>query len=217
MVESLEAALRGSKAVINRPLAELERLVASDRQLYATYYQRLGAEVQAPDGSAWDSWRRMADATLFPLFEERIRFAALSLDGTGLQSYGECSLVLREELIAHRASVFEDNSAVFLRDRAYQLASGYRATWDDRSRLGVAKLAPEVHACTAPADFPGLLVQQGATSEEDRFIEVHIWGSISARTCQCAILILKGGKVRRAFRKALRARLVAQGVELEVR
>lgn len=217
MVESLEVALQGSQAVINRPLADLERLVASDRQLYASYYQRLGAEVQAPDGNVWDSWRRMADATLFPLFEERIRFAALSLDGMGLQSYGECSLVLREELIAHRASVFEDNSAVFLRDRGYQLSPGHRAAWEDRSRLGVAKLASAVHAGTVPADFPGLLLQQGPTSEEDRFIEVHIWGPVTARTCQCAILIPKGGKAGRAFRRALQARLAAQGVELEVR
>lgn len=217
VVERLEAALRGSKAVINRPLADLERLAASDRQIYATYYQRLEAEVQAPHGDDWDRWRRMADATLFPLYEERIRFAALALDGVGVQSYGECSLVLRDELIAHRASVFEENSAVFLRDRGYQLPPGYRASWEDRSRLAVAKLAPAVHAGTLPADFPGLLVRQGPTAEEDCFIEVHIWGPVTARACECAIMISKGRRAGQGFRKALQARLAAVGVKWEVR
>lgn len=217
VVESFEIALQSSKAVINRRLADLERLATSDREIYASYYQRLGAELQSPAGDSWDRWRRMADATLFPLYEERIRFAALTLDGLGAQSYGECSLVLREEMIARRTTLFEDNSAVFLRDRDFKLPPGHRAIWEDRSRLAVAKLAPAIHAGTNPADFPGLLLQQGATPEEDRFVEVHIWGPVTARTCQYAILIPKGGKAGRAFRKALRARLAAVGVQLEVR
>ena len=217
VLESFEIALQSSKAVINRPLADLERLAVSDRQLYATYYQRLGSEVQAPDGNAWDRWRRMADATLFPLYEERIRFAALTLDDQGVWSYGECSLVLREELIARRASVFEDNSTVFLRDRDFKLSPGYRATWEDRSRLAVAKLAPAIHAGTLPADFPGLVLQQGPTAEDDRVIEVHVWGPVTARTCQRVILVPKGRKAGQVFRKALRARLAAVGVELEER
>lgn len=217
VLESFETALQSSKAVINRPLADVERLAVSDRQLYATYYQRLGSEVQAPEGDVWDRWRRMADATLFPLYEERIRFAALTLDDQGVWSYGECSVVLREELIVRRASVFEDNSTVFLRDRDFKLSPGHRATWEDRSRLAVAKLAPAVHADTLPADFPEFVMQQGPTSEDDRFIEVHIWGPVTARTCQRVILVPKGRKTGQVFRKALRARLAAVGVELEER
>ena len=217
MVDTFEAAAKDSRAVINRPLADVERLASSDQQIYATYYERLDAGVQTPYGNAWDRWRRIADATLFPLYEKRIRFAALSLDGVGVLNYGDCSLVLRDELVADRTTVFEENSAVFMRDRGPGLALGRRATWDQRARLCVAKLASAIHAGTAPSDFPGLLLRQGAISEDDRFVEVHIWGSLTARTCERAILILKGKKPRQAFRKAFQWRLAAVGIKLEVR
>lgn len=217
MVNGFEAAATTSKAIINRPLAEIERLASSDQQVYATYYERLDAGVQTPHGDSWDRWRRIADATLFPLYEKRIRFAALSLDGIGVQNYGDCSLVVREELVADRTTVFEENSAVFVRDRGSRLPPGLRATWDQRSRLCVAKLASAIHAGTAPGDFPGLLLHQGAILEDDRFVEVHIWGSLTARTCERVILVPKGRKPGQAFRKALRWRLAAVGVDLEVR
>ena len=53
--------------------------------------------------------RVFADDALFPGYKEQIRFAALSLDGKGLSSYGECTLILRDHMIAHRASVLEGN------------------------------------------------------------------------------------------------------------
>jgi hypothetical protein len=217
VAESLEAAAKASRAILNRSLEETERLTASEHQIYATYYERLDAGVQSPYGDAWDLWRRMADATLFPLYEKRIRFAALSLDGIGVQRYGDCSLVLRDELIEHRATVFEDNSAVFLRDRDYRLLPGHRATWEERSRLCVAKLSRAILMETTAADFPGLLLCQGATAEDDRFVEVHIWGPLTARSFERAVVSLKEKKRGQAFRKALRARLAAVGVELEVR
>jgi hypothetical protein len=216
-VATFEAACRRSKAVINRPVADLDRLAASDRQLYATYYQRVGAEVQAPTGDAWDRWRRIADATLFPLYEDRIRFGALSLDGVGVQSYGECSLVLRDEMIAQRTTVFEDNSAVFVRDKGPKLRPGHRATWGERSLLCVAKLAPEIDDTTKPGDFASVLLHQGATPEEDRFVEVHVWGPLTARTCERAILSQPGKRPSQALRNALRVRLAAVGIELRIR
>lgn len=217
MVDSFEATAKTSKAVINRPLADVERLASSDQQVYATYYQRLDAGVQTPYGDSWDRWRRIADATLFPLYEKRIRFAALTLDGIGVRNYGDCSLLLREDLVADRTTVFEENSARFVRDRGPRLPPGRRATWDQRSWLCVAKLASAIHTGTTPNDFPGLLLHQGATLEDDRFVEVHIWGSLTARTCERAIVVPKGKKPGQAFRKALRWRLAAVGVELEVR
>lgn len=39
-----------SKAVISRSLGETERLVTSDKQLYATYHQLIDAEQRIPDG-----------------------------------------------------------------------------------------------------------------------------------------------------------------------
>lgn len=140
-MDAFAAALAGSKAVINCRLDELQRLASADWQLYASYYERLKGGVQAPYGDAWDKLRKVADSTLFPFYEDKIHFAALSLDGIGAQSYGECSLVLREPMIAVRTSVFEDNSAVLLGKRRQRLRPGFRAPWADRTKLCVAKLA----------------------------------------------------------------------------
>ncbi len=217
VLESFEAAITASKAVINRPLLEVERLASSDRQLYSSFYQRLEAGLQLPYGDKWDRLRVKADAELFPLYAKPIRFAALSLDGMGLRSYGDCTFVLRENLIAHRASVFEDNSAVFLRDRGYKLPPGQRAPWRERAKLCVAKLTKWIHKDTTPADFPGLLLEQGADPENDRFVEVHIWGSLSIRSFERAVLSTGARPPRQAIRKALRTRMEEMGLELEYR
>jgi hypothetical protein len=78
-VESFEAEVLGARAVIARPLGELQRLSTSDNEIYATFYGLLSAGVRIPTGEKWDTLRRVADEALFPNYKEQIRFAALSL------------------------------------------------------------------------------------------------------------------------------------------
>ena len=212
-VKKFETAVTSSKAVMARPLRELDRLAASDKELFSTFYRLLGEEVRLPHGNQWDLLRRIADEALFPGYKEEIRFAALSLDRNGLSSYGECSFVLRDDLIAHRASVFEENSAVFLkRHQAYEAPAGHRAVWGERGKLCVAKLAGCIGPSTPDAQFPGILLRTGATSGEDEFVEVHIWGPVSIRTME---RILMSTPRKKTFWKALRDRLQGLNVELE--
>lgn len=165
-----------------RRLDEARRIVTSDRQLFSTYYKGLETGLEAPDHDSWDGWRRLADETLFPAYRDQIRFAALSLDGVGALSYGEFSLTLRDEMIAHRASLFERNSAQLLAELNYTLPPGYRAVWEDRAKLGIAKLAARVNPGTTEADFSQLVLRQGKTSGEEDFVEVHVWGPLSIRS-----------------------------------
>ena len=104
---NFEAALSNSQAVIARPVSEVLRLSTSDNELYATYYQLLNSPIRLPTGEKWDVLRASADSALFPNYKEEIRFGALSLDGFGISNYGECFIILRTDMIAHRASVFE--------------------------------------------------------------------------------------------------------------
>ena len=48
----------------------------------------------------------------------------------------------------------------------------------------MAKLAKKVDNTTIPAQYSGILLNQGATSAEDDFIEVHIYGSMTIRTIE---------------------------------
>lgn len=218
-IENFEAAIANTRAVIARPVNELQRLTTSDNEVYATFYQLLKAKVKLPTGEKWDALRGVADEALFSGYKEQIRFAALSLDGVGLMNYGKCFIILRTEMIAHRASVFEENSVLFMdhqnimmRD-ADKLPHGYRATWENRDRLCVAKLAAKIDAATLPDAYSGLLLRQGTTSEEDDFVEVHIWGPLTIRTIEEVSLNPHEKRATRAITsRANRERLAKFGV-----
>jgi len=220
IVRSFEDHAGTSKAVIARPLWETMRLASGDHQVYSTYHQQTEQELQVPDGSGWDPLRRVGEPALFGEYTREIRFGALTLDGTGVESYGECSWVLRDDMIAHRASVFEENALTFMRRHRVQVAkvdkipAGYRAAWEDRAKLCVAKLAGRINGTTSPQDFGALLVTPGRTSKDDEFVEVHIGGPLTVRAFKR--VILNNSKRRRLLVRSLRRDLKRFAVPLEV-
>ena len=223
MALGFQKAIEKSQAVINRPLAEVQRLAMNDEELYATYYQLTDSGVKAANSDIWDKRRRVADEALFPGYKEAIRFGALSIDGMGLWHYGECNLVLRNDMIAHRASVFEENSVMFMKHhdiRVYEvdkLPPGYKPTWEKRDRLCAAKLADKISDATLAEDFPSILLKNGSSPEKDDFVEVHIWGPLSRRTL--SRVTIKAESRRKADKvriRALRQKLLEAKVPLEV-
>jgi hypothetical protein len=169
-------ALRFSKAVICRSISQVKELMSNDNVLYASFYQLVGAGARRPDKSVTDRERLLADPLLFPHYHHEIRFAALSLDGTGVSEYGSCSMVLKTQMISERATVFEENSLEFCRAHKLgpgnPLPPGYRAVWEERDLLGCAKLGARFQTTTTDDSFPNIL-----KSGSD-FIEVHIFGSL---------------------------------------
>ena len=173
------AALRFSVAVFCRSPSKVKELVSSANELYATFYQLVGAGARRLEGSKMDLQRRVADSIMFPYYEEHIRFAILSLDGVGATAYGDCSVVLKDVAISERATVFEENSVLFCERHglgvAKPLPPGHRATWEDRAILATAKLEPRFAPATSAGEFPAILV--GNTGQD--FVEVHIYGPLS--------------------------------------
>jgi hypothetical protein len=210
-----------STAVLARSANELQRLVTSDNELYATYYQLIEGGVRTPTGDKWDRLRRLADSTLFTGYEKHIRFAALSLDGIGLFNYGECSISLRTDMIAHRASVFEENSVLFMQHRGSglhkgkALPRGYRSLWGERHKLCVAKLYKKINSATLATQYPGILLHQGLKSEDDDFVEVHIWGPMTIRTVEQVAFTPSKGPDQDAIIEGLKERLVKAGVKVK--
>jgi hypothetical protein len=213
-----------AQAVIARSALELARLASSDNELYATYYQLIEGGVRMTSGGKWDTLRGVADKALFPGYEKHIRFAALTLNGLGLVNYGECSMVLRSDMISHRASVFEENSVVFMNkhgirmSEADRLPEGYRAEWSERGKIAALKASGELLPDTTPDEYPGLLLRQGTSTEDDRFVEAHIWGSMTIRTVERVVMLAKDTKRRssRAILAASKEWLKKAGVTLEV-
>jgi len=219
--QQFETALHASEAVIARPFEEVARLAKSDKQLYATYYQL--TEIRIPAGDKWDVLRSIADTALFgDRVKAEIRFAALTLDGEGLTNYGNCSIVMKEEMIAHRASVFHENSVMFMKHRgikiwdAPELPRGYRAAWKDRHRICAAKLANRLTSATTAAECPKLLLKLG-TPETDEFVEVHIFGSLTVRTFGRVIVRRKKRQPKKSVLQAFEVELAQYNVAREVR
>ncbi len=221
VVRDLEDQAGRSKAVIARGLDETLRLAAEEHNIYGTYHQLTDGGFRIPEGSRWDYLRAVADDALFGSYKKEIRFAALSLDGLGITHYGDCFWVLRDEMIAHRASVFEENSIAFLSRQGIQIShsmklpAGYRATWEERAKLCVAKLASRIDDQTSANDVRELLLHQGPTPAEDDFVEVHVGGPVTVRTLER--VILKPGTRHSTTGKAIRAKLKKFGVKVEGR
>jgi len=211
-LQDFENAIAGSRVVIARSEHDLLRLATNTRQLYGTYYQQIEAGVKLPDGNKWDVLRQIADTVMFPNYKKDIRFGALSLDGIGVVDYGTCSITLRNELISHRASVFEENTALFVEREGTKIPKGYRATWNDRPKLGVAKLAAKIDSTTDPDKYSGILLSQGTASKEPEFIEVHIWGPMTVLTMEQVVVRPPKRKQRATILKAIKIKLAKHGV-----
>lgn len=217
VLQSFETAVAiRSQAVLARYATEAFRLAVSCEELYASFYGLVQAGARLPSDNFWDRIRGVVDEKLFSHFKEHIRFAALSLTQRGLSHYGDCFIVLKENMIAHRATVFEENTVVFMQRHNVSVTgnvpAGHRGSWQKRGNLAIAKLASEISPRTAEVDFPELLMSNGATAEDDRFVEVHIYGSLSIHTVKAMSLLRSGSAVRR---KALQEKLSKYGIPLE--
>ena len=220
-LKDFEVVASKSSAVIARSINELQRLVSSDSEVYATYYQLIEGGTRIPSGDKWDRLRRIADAALFPGYEKHIRFAALTLDGIGLFNYGDCSISLRTDMIAHRASIFEKNSIIFMERggsklwKGKPLPKGYRAVWDERGKLCIAKLSRKIAATTRADQYANLLLHQGISSKDDDFVEVHIWGPMTIRTVDQIVFAPSADPAKNVIIKALTEKLLKAGVKVK--
>lgn len=211
-----------SRAVVARSYADIDRLAASDSSVQATYYDLIDAGLILPDGSLWERLRKPADEVLFPNYREKIRFGALSGDGIGVINYGHFWMTMRNSFIEHRASLYDQNSVTLVtKNNRIELAPeslrGHRAIWADRSNLAAAELSNMIMPSTRPNEFPAILLKQGATTAEDRFVEVNIWGSITVRTIESITYrwSLVKSRTPRSLLKNLAAALTRFGTVLE--
>jgi hypothetical protein len=180
-VHDFANAVAKSFAVINCDLYRLRELVTNEKSLYTNYYQAVRAHVRTAARGDFDRHRRAVDAMLFGEYAERIIFGALSVDGKGLASYGAYTVLLREETIAKRATVLDENAFRFVQRHGLQpgnrIPLGYRATWENKRELAVAKLADAVSSTTKETEFAGILLSSVGDRAKDDFMEVHIYGT----------------------------------------
>lgn len=167
---------------MNRSLGSLHSWLNEANALFLTFHQQLRSGARFAGDDVWDQQRISAENTVNPVYYEQLSYAALSLDRTGLTHYGQYAVTLKDNLIAHRSSVFEENPFNFC--HRHNIISGqpaplgYRATWDDRPHLAVAKLGGKIGTGALPPSFPEVLMEPRRNDPNCDYIEVHVFGPI---------------------------------------
>ena len=205
IVREFDTAVQKSEAVLGSSLQKLLPLVLRDRDVVATFHKL--AELRfvqdpEPDSLNWRTRRPQAEIEILGSYEHiaNLHYAALSINGRSLPNYGEVTIQLREGCIEARASVFEENSAVFVHRHGVNFPPGTRALWGDRHKLCVAKLARRITKATQPEEFSGKLLQSGPTALDDVFVEVHIFGPMTFATFKKVIVSESSPKPSSAIR-----------------
>jgi hypothetical protein len=212
-----------SVAVMSLSINDLQVCADSERKVFSTYYERVQAGLQIPSGGKWDVLRGVAEHSLYQHQKNHIRFAALSLDAIGVKNYGACHLTLATRMIEHRTSVYEANNVIFTvfeqaakMSDAMKLEAGHSSDWDHRAALCLAKLASKLTATTQKDDFPRLLIEQGATTEDDKFVELHVWGPITIRTVAAITIVRQRNRPSKTDLKDLNRKTTPFGIKVEI-
>ena len=179
-------AANASHALFNCELGRLHREIASETDIWETYYQleALRLRSSAPKSLDWAKLRPQAEIELLGSQDhvKKLHYACLSVDGGGLISYGECVVKLATPMIAHRASCFSGNSAVIYH-REHSFSNCLRSDWSGRGKIAVVAFADRLSQSTSDREFATMLVSRGDQPLDDEFIEVHIFGPMTAKTC----------------------------------
>ena len=185
IADEFDAACSNSRAVFALNAQKLFREVCTGTDIFETFYdlERLKNRTEAGTGLDWASLRPRAEIELLGSHSniEHIHYACLSLEGQFLPHYGDCVVTLSEAMTAHRISCFEGNTAVQYHRNA-GFAGLVRSNWQNRNQICVVMFAEQLELGSTPADFPAILVQSGASSVDDIFVEVHLFGPMTVRT-----------------------------------
>ncbi|RYG57862.1 MAG: hypothetical protein EON56_01385 [Alphaproteobacteria bacterium] len=219
-LEAFGTAAADAQAVMGRHLAALDSLVSSKQAAMISYYKMVRAGARLPENNEFDENRGRIDGTINPHgVHEEIQFAALSLDGRSVAWYGDYALTLREQMIASRSTVFEENPFRFCDKYPIpptgSVPAGHRATWPRRGELAMAKLHPRIKPGMMESAFPAVLIEQGTKSADSDFIEVHIYGPIHARAIERVIGPVPKRAADRQIWKRVKRNLEALGALVE--
>lgn len=187
-VMSFDSNMRLTCAVVNVDLAFLHQFITDDKLTYRSYELSVKGQARKPAKRQDDRDRTTVGAMLFGSYAEKIRYAALSLDGSGPVSWGPYAIRVKEIAIADRASLLEDNSYNFVAKHKLQprgeIPLGYVTAWPNRHKLAVAKLADQVAAGTTESTHPRILLFSTGNRATDDFIEVHIYGGFDNKAIE---------------------------------
>lgn len=220
VLHKFHAATMNSKAVIARPVEDLDYITTKENRLISTYYHMTTeGGSRTPELNEWDPARDRNDSTINPHYYRELHFAALSLDGVGVGWYGACHVTLKDTSIESRTSLFEVSGVAF--NTAMPMIAkglpdpGHRAPWPRRADLAVAKLGDTIDVDTSESEFPGILIERADGTGDTDFIEVHVYGSLHPKAFERVLADNPADEADLAIWRRTKSRLEALGVKVE--
>jgi hypothetical protein len=185
--QELEHVALSTSAVISMSLSGFREFLEKESALYSTYQMQVRSSIRQASAPEDDRMRLAVDATVHGSYGERITYAALSADGLGVASYGVVSMQLRDIAVSERATVLESNSWNFVQSRnlfGKLLPPGFLSVWSERHKLVCAKLADMITPATLSSDLVSLILTQAPKSQDEEFLEVHIYGTFNSASLE---------------------------------
>jgi len=149
---------------------------------YRSYFYRVEIGDRGIAGETNHGDRSMVNERIYPGYGRHLQYGLLSPDGSGLTNYGPIAVSwgVDPHYLLTRATLLEENEFRFF--EAHGLGTlktpvppGFRAIWEDRAKLVVAKLASALDSSTSKASLTSLLMTRGADRWSDVFVEVVIY------------------------------------------
>jgi hypothetical protein len=179
LLDEFEAFVSKTYVSINLAIETLHRVIV-ENEPYKNYH-----ELREMGINQFNLTREQIDERLFGSDAKNIRYGALCAQSPGLRCYGACCMVLNGAALQNCASLFEENTFAFFDARPGALEKipcdiplGYRATWENRGKLAVAKLGHHFATETPTDDFNEVLICSTTQKMTDNFVEVHICKTI---------------------------------------
>jgi hypothetical protein len=218
-LEAFEAAVENSHAVMSRRVESLQDWMQAQNPLWYSFHRQVEMG-RIPNEDPWDEGRESAEAAINPYTYREMNFAALSLDGAGITSYGPFGLTLRDADIEDRTTVFEENP-FFFNKKHHVIAGqtppkGYRSVWGERARLAIAKLHSKISSGTPSTEFATILMEDRREESDCDFVEVHIYGAVNRQSITRVVGREPAKVPDRLIWKSVRRQLVEQGAEVLV-
>jgi hypothetical protein len=169
-----------SGVVVSMPAGVARNLFENPNFLYTNYERLVGVNARRPADADNDRQRWAVGGLLFGSYADCIVYGALSLTKDGVGTYGDVHCRLRSVTIKKRTSFLETNSYRFVRDHGINaggnLPVGYRACWQHRQNLVLAKLSNRLSPGQTESDWQAILIQSDSQNREnDDFVEAHIY------------------------------------------
>lgn len=189
--QQFEDQCNASVAVLCTSVEKLEPMLVGHRDLLARFDEVRLLRFDRPPGPGAPNWVVVRAITEIALFQTdkypgNYHYAALSLDQKGLPHYGPVEIVLRTSMIAHRASLFRENSGWYVELYGPKLPADSQCRWEDRGQLCVVKHASALGQPGAGQPWESLVLKSDGdpSGRTDVFVEVQIFGELTLHACE---------------------------------